>query len=52
LQHQTKKAAGGSFGHGGFLAFGANFTALLWNYLHVIPWLGIPLSMRSQRSQR
>jgi Branched-chain amino acid transport system / permease component len=45
LQHQIKKAAGGAFGHGGFLAIGAYVTALLWNYLHVTPWLGSPLSM-------
>jgi len=34
-----------SFGHGGFLGIGAYITALSWNYLHLTPWLGIPLSM-------
>jgi len=34
-----------SLGHGGFMGIGAYVTALLWNYHHVTPWLGIPLSM-------
>ena len=34
-----------SFGHGGFMGIGAYVTALLWNYQHVTPWLGIPLAM-------
>ncbi len=34
-----------SLGHGGFMGIGAYVTALLWNYLHVSPWIGIPLGM-------
>jgi branched-chain amino acid transport system permease protein len=34
-----------SFGHGGFMGIGAYVTALTWNYLHLTPWLGIPLAM-------
>src|SRR3954463_5206773 len=34
-----------SLGHGGFMGVGADVTALLWNHLHVTPWIGIPLSM-------
>ena len=34
-----------SLGHGGFMGIGAYVTALLWNYFHLTPWLGIPLAM-------
>jgi branched-chain amino acid transport system permease protein len=34
-----------SLGHGGFMGIGAYTTALLWNYLHVSPWLGAPAGM-------
>jgi branched-chain amino acid transport system permease protein len=34
-----------SLGHGGFFGIGAYTNALLWNYFHVTPWLGIPLGM-------
>lgn len=34
-----------SLGHGGFFGIGAYVNALLWNYFHVTPWLGIPLGM-------
>jgi branched-chain amino acid transport system permease protein len=34
-----------SLGHGGFMGIGAYVTALTWNYLHLTPWLGIPLAM-------
>ena len=34
-----------SLGHGGFMGIGAYVTALLWNYLHVSPWIGIPAGM-------
>jgi branched-chain amino acid transport system permease protein len=34
-----------SLGHGGFMGIGAYVTALMWNYLHVSPWIGIPLAM-------
>jgi branched-chain amino acid transport system permease protein len=34
-----------SLGHGGFMGIGAYVTALLWNYWHLSPWLGIPLAM-------
>jgi branched-chain amino acid transport system permease protein len=34
-----------SLGHGGFFGIGAYVTALLWNYFHVTPWLGIPVGM-------
>src|SRR5260370_13848429 len=36
-----------SLGHCGFMGIGAYVTALLWNYLHVSPWIGIPLAMLS-----
>jgi len=34
-----------SLGHGGFMGIGAYGTALLWNYFHSTPWLGIPLAV-------
>jgi branched-chain amino acid transport system permease protein len=34
-----------SLGHGGFMGTGAYVTALLWNYLGLTPWLGIPLAL-------
>ena len=34
-----------SLGHGAFFGIGAYVTALLWNDLHVTPWIGIPLAM-------
>lgn len=34
-----------SLGHGGFMGIGAYVLALLWNYLHLTPWLGIPVAM-------
>jgi branched-chain amino acid transport system permease protein len=34
-----------SLGHGAFLGIGAYVTALSWNYLHLSPWLGIPMAM-------
>jgi branched-chain amino acid transport system permease protein len=34
-----------SLGHGGFMGIGAYVTALLWNYYHLTPWIGIPLAM-------
>ncbi len=34
-----------SLGHGGFMGVGAYVTALLWNYFHITPWLGIPLAI-------
>jgi branched-chain amino acid transport system permease protein len=34
-----------SLGHGGFFGIGAYVNALLWNYFHVTPWLGIPVAM-------
>lgn len=34
-----------SLGHGGFVGIGAYVTALLWNYLHISRWIGIPLTM-------
>jgi branched-chain amino acid transport system permease protein len=34
-----------SLGHGGFMGVGAYGTAMLWNYFHVTPWLGAPISM-------
>lgn len=36
-----------SLGHGGFMGIGAYVTALSWNYVHLSPWLGIPLGMSS-----
>ncbi len=34
-----------SLGHGGFMGIGAYVVALLWNYLQLTPWIGIPLAM-------
>jgi len=34
-----------SLGHGGFMGIGAYGTALLWNYFHITPRLGIPLAV-------
>ena len=34
-----------SLGHGGFMGIGAYTTALMWNYLHASPWLGVPAGM-------
>jgi branched-chain amino acid transport system permease protein len=34
-----------SLGHGGFMGVGAYGTALLWNYFHLSPFLGIPIAM-------
>jgi branched-chain amino acid transport system permease protein len=34
-----------SFGHGAFTGIGAYGTVLLWNYLGLTPWLGIPVSV-------
>ena len=34
-----------SLGHGGFMGVGAYVLALLWNYLQLTPWIGIPLAM-------
>jgi branched-chain amino acid transport system permease protein len=34
-----------SLGHGGFFGVGAYGTALLWNYFHISPFLGIPVAM-------
>jgi branched-chain amino acid transport system permease protein len=34
-----------SLGHGGFMGVGAYATALLWNYYHLSPFLGIPVAM-------
>src|SRR3954447_5034119 len=34
-----------SLGHGGFMGIGAYVTALLWNYFHLTPWLGIPIAV-------
>ncbi len=34
-----------SLGHGGFFGIGAYTNALLWNYFHITPWLGIPIGM-------
>jgi branched-chain amino acid transport system permease protein len=34
-----------SLGHGAFTGVGAYVPALLWNYLEVTPWLGIPLGV-------
>src|ERR1700689_1300150 len=34
-----------SLGHGGFMGVGAYGTALLWNYYHLSPFLGIPVAM-------
>ena len=34
-----------SLGHGGFMGIGAYTTALMWNYLHVSPWIGAPCGL-------
>jgi branched-chain amino acid transport system permease protein len=34
-----------SLGHGAFLGVGAYAVAMLWNYLHLTPWIGIPLAL-------
>jgi len=34
-----------SLGHCGFMGIGAYVTALLWNYFHLTPWLGIPIAV-------
>jgi branched-chain amino acid transport system permease protein len=34
-----------SLGHGGFMGVGAYGVALLWNYFHLTPWLGILVAM-------
>jgi branched-chain amino acid transport system permease protein len=34
-----------SLGHGAFMSVGAYGTALLWNYLGLTPWIGIPISV-------
>jgi branched-chain amino acid transport system permease protein len=34
-----------SLGHGGFMGVGAYVTALLWNYLGLSPWIGIPFAL-------
>ncbi len=34
-----------SLGHGGFFGVGAYVTALLWNYFHVSPLLGVVIAM-------
>jgi len=34
-----------SLGHGGFMGVGAYVTALLWNFMGLTPWLGIPAAM-------
>ena len=34
-----------SWGHVGFMGVGAYGTALLWNYFHISPFLGIPVAM-------
>ena len=34
-----------SLGHGGFMGVGAYGTALLWNYFHISPFIGTPISM-------
>jgi len=34
-----------SFGHGAFTGIGAYGCVLLWNYLGLTPWVGIPLSV-------
>lgn len=34
-----------SLGHGAFMAMGGYITALLWNYLGMSPWLGIPIAL-------
>jgi|MDTC01.2.fsa_nt_gb branched-chain amino acid transport system permease protein len=34
-----------SLGHGAFMAMGGYITALLWNYLGMTPWIGIPIAL-------
>lgn len=34
-----------SLGHGAFMTIGAYGTALLWNYVGLTPWIGIPISL-------
>jgi branched-chain amino acid transport system permease protein len=34
-----------SLGHGAFMAIGGYVTALLWNYVGLTPWLGIPVAL-------
>ena len=34
-----------SLGHGAFMSVGAYTVAMLWNYLHLTPWIGIPLAL-------
>jgi branched-chain amino acid transport system permease protein len=34
-----------SLGHGAFTGIGAYGTVLLWNYLGLTPWLGVPISI-------
>jgi branched-chain amino acid transport system permease protein len=34
-----------SLGHGAFTGIGAYGTVLLWNYIGLTPWLGIPISI-------
>jgi branched-chain amino acid transport system permease protein len=34
-----------SLGHGAFLGIGAYVPALLWNYVAVTPWIGIPVAI-------
>jgi branched-chain amino acid transport system permease protein len=34
-----------SLGHGAFTGIGAYGTVLMWNYLGLTPWLGIPISI-------
>ncbi|MDH4248415.1 MAG: branched-chain amino acid ABC transporter permease [Deltaproteobacteria bacterium] len=34
-----------SLGHGAFIGVGAYTMALLWNYQHLTPWIGIPLGL-------
>ena len=34
-----------SLGHGAFMSIGAYTVAMLWNYFHLTPWIGIPLAL-------
>ena len=34
-----------SLGHGAFMGVGAYTVAMLWNYLSLTPWLGIPIAL-------
>ena len=34
-----------SLGHGAFMGVGAYTVAMLWNYLSLTPWIGIPLAL-------